>query len=197
MIEIFFPTKDRNSELRKCIESILNYHTDIKVTIANCSNDYEETSKILRDYPVKEVLLNPDPGMNESFNVLISHLSQPLSLWLSDDVVLKRPLDTAIDYLNSNQIDILGIPFIDNIHYTDINWPVDQYGCANWIENGRRVGHFAICKTDILKTITLQRETIDTQIFILFGRNRYEFFESEAFIVHDRYMDETRKNRKI
>ena len=169
MIEIFFPTKDRNSELRKCIESILNYHTDIKVTIANCSNDYEETSKILRDYPVKEVLLNPDPGMNESFNVLISHLSQPLSLWLSDDVVLKRPLDTAIDYLNSNQIDILGIPFIDNIHYTDINWPVDQYGCANWIENGRRVGHFAICKTDILKTITMQRESIDTQIFILFG----------------------------
>jgi hypothetical protein len=195
-LEIFFPTKDRVTELRKCLDSIFKFHPTIKVTIANCSLDVEATSSVLRQYPVNEIILSPDPGMNESFNILIENLTEPTAIWLSDDIVLIKPLQRAYDYFIEKSLNILGVGFIDNLHFNDHSWPVDVFGCAKWVDNNNRVAHFAICKTHILKQNTILNDAIDLFLYKKYGNTaNYSYFEEEAYIIHDRYMDNTRKNR--
>lgn len=196
MIEFFFPTKDRNIQLKKCLDSLRSFYPSSNITIANCSKDYDTTSELLKNYNVNEIILNPDPGINNSFNILFQNLSSAYSIWLSDDIVLCRPLDEALSYMLDNDLDIVGIPFVDNIHFEDPGWPIDSFGCCEWSYGDSRVGHFCLCKTEILKKTYLSGSYIDYHLYLNFGQSaKYKYLKTHAFLKHDRFLDETRKNR--
>lgn len=201
-LEIFFPTKDRNESLSRCLKSIKDFVPNCMVTIANCSTNTAETSEILDSYKpmVNEIILKPNYGISESFRILIDLIKKKYCLWLSDDLILIKTMDEPIDEIERNEnLKIVGLPFIDNIHYPVENWPKDEYGCNIWIMKEIRVANFALMESALLKSIC-DKVTPDKQIdWIvhdqLVNHSNYKFLNGNAFIIHDRYMDTTRTNR--
>ena len=199
-LEIFFPTKNRDYSLEKCLESINNHHPSCTITIANCSSNTEETSKILKRFSnVNEIILSPDPGMVASFNILIKMLTKKLVLWLSDDLILSRSLTPAIEILLKNEhVMSVGLGLNDNIHFNDQLWPVDKHGCALWNSDGRRVAHFALVKKNHIEKVNLlvtRSNAIDLALHNSLNNDNSIWFDGQSFIEHHRFMDETRRNR--
>lgn len=202
-LEIFFPTKDRDEGLIKCIDSILAYCPDCLITIANCSTDKEKTSEILKKYgeKVKEIILSEKTSISESFQILIKNVSREYCLWLSDDVEIVRDFnEPLIKFSENNNLKVIGIPMIDIMDF-DTNYPVDSNGCAVWIRKNLRVGHFAFIKIESLKEVSKGIQPyiqIDLAVHdSIVNQNNYVFLEGEPYLKHHRINDTTRKNRKL
>lgn len=201
-LEIFFPTKDRNEELSKCLDSIFKFCPDCLVTVANCSTEPNTTSEVLKNHKgkVNEIVLSSRVGIAESFRILIDRLTRKYCLWLSDDLVLIKSLDEAFNEILSNQnLKIIGLPMKDVINFEDPSYKTDEFGCAVWIRHGIRASHFCLTESEMLKELSeyigpdnqIDLALHDNMVF----PNNYKFLKGEPFIFHDRYMDKTRINR--
>jgi hypothetical protein len=211
-VTIFFPTRNRPEMVLRTLENIIEYCPEFKVLIANCSskNKLRDTKEIIDFYnsklDIKEVIYDPDPGVEEVYSDLfLNYIKTEFALLWADDVLfLKKPHFILNHFLNFN-INLIGLPMVDEVSFSktvSATWPIDHYGCVLWnTPSGRCANHTILRVSYFQKFDKLYNynavEYIDGFVHNHTTKDMRVWPNDGAYIWHSRVDDETRFNMII
>jgi GT2 family glycosyltransferase len=192
-------TRNRDAELKKCLDSIAKVVTgEYVVLVANCSDDWNKTAKLVSKYHnMFSFRLDPTTPIHTCYNLLVETVSTEYFTWLNDDLIVLQDLTPLIAKL-SEGYDTVALPMEDVITYDDKTKPeTDEYGCMYYLWKGRRLANFAIVEAKTWKsrlTMTKPMQQIDLVLNMKFTN---QYWPQGKWLLHTRLMDETRKNKKL
>lgn len=206
-VTIYFATRNRPIMVLRVLENILKFCPDFKVLIANCSSTgkFKETSDIIRGYSkkldVREVIFNPDPGVQEVYSQLaLDHVDTEFALLWADDVSFLRCPYSLLSYFDDFNVVQVALPMIDDIHLTKTvsgAWPKDEFGCALWNTSTGRCAHHSILRMSYFqkfdKLYSLE-DNGDPWIHKNTHSQMRIWPNDGPYILHTRIDDETRQN---
>ncbi|PMH45949.1 hypothetical protein BCU68_09140 [Vibrio sp. 10N.286.49.B3] len=117
MLSVIIVNWNSGAQLKKCVQSLINFGHDIGEIIIVDNNSSDDSMRMLPYSPkIKEIILEKNIGFGQACNVGAQSSSSPYLLFLNPDTyVLENTIKDSVEFLQKDSsIGVLGVKLFDD-----------------------------------------------------------------------------------